>query len=299
MIKSYMQPLRDEADAKRQMFKENIDSTQFGSIDKVHRYHWSTVDQPGVLKHIHKDELLIDDTYQRDPITTKITEITARWSWIAAGVLSIGQRGDKYYVIDGQHRLLAAKRRSDITTLPCIVFQTQTIEEEAKGFLHVNSNRKPVAAFEKHKAETVIKDPIVLQVEQVLKDVGIRLTKTCSRPRDVKAINLLKAQCGRNRAQFTTIMQCAATVCHDTAVSVNLLKLFWYLHENIDIPNGLGNERLVARLEQLGGRALELAIQHARGVAPNPTPRFIAEGVMSAINKRLRDKFKLKESEKA
>lgn len=131
-------------------------------VDKVTRYGWTVKDQPGDLRMVHKDLLVVDISYQREVTASKVTAITAAWSYLSCGALIIAERNGTLYVIDGGHRLAAAKRRSDITHLPCVVFQTASAEAEARGFLSVNTGRKPVNAMVKHKALLVAGDEAAL-----------------------------------------------------------------------------------------------------------------------------------------
>jgi hypothetical protein len=94
--------------------------------DKVARYGWTVTDEPGVLRMLHKDHLLVPAEYQRDANEDKVRKIASEWSWLSFGAVIVGHRGGKYYTIDGQHRVLAAKRRSDVGEVPCVVFKTTT-----------------------------------------------------------------------------------------------------------------------------------------------------------------------------
>jgi hypothetical protein len=91
-------------------------------LSKVERYGWEMKDEPGELMHVDKKRLRIDHEYQRSANEVKVTEITKRFSWLALGAIVVVRRGDAYYVVDGQHRVMAAMRRTDIATLPCVVF---------------------------------------------------------------------------------------------------------------------------------------------------------------------------------
>ena len=71
-------------------------------------------------------DLHIDPTYQRSidtaPSQTLIRRIAVHWDWGLCQPLTVAKRDDgMLYVIDGQHRLAAAKARHDIYDLPCVV----------------------------------------------------------------------------------------------------------------------------------------------------------------------------------
>lgn len=87
------------------------------TVTKVERFGWTIKDAPGVMTLLDKKVLQIHQDYQRQAIVSKIRAITATWSWVACGAIIVGKRCGEYWVIDGQHRVLAARQRADITAL--------------------------------------------------------------------------------------------------------------------------------------------------------------------------------------
>ena len=108
---------------------------------KKDRYGWSNPGQQGKQILIDKFDLEIPVEYQRDLSEQKVVELTKLFMWAAFGVLTIVERDGRFLVADGQHRLYAVLRRSDVTFVPCIVFKVNSIEEEAKIFLAINTSR--------------------------------------------------------------------------------------------------------------------------------------------------------------
>ena len=106
-----------------------------GNITKVERYNWKMQDSPGALRMVKKGDLQVDHTYQRNANEMKLIAIAKDWSWIACGAIVVADREGVLFVVDGQHRVLAARKRSDIAELPCLVFKTHEAKQEAKGFL--------------------------------------------------------------------------------------------------------------------------------------------------------------------
>jgi len=162
---------------------------------KEERYDWITIDEPGELVWIEKDLLLIDHKYQRDMVTrSRVLHIAGEWSWVACGALIVARREDgSLWVIDGQHRKLAADKRSDITRLPCIVFASESQRQEAKGFVQANTVRGPVDSMSKYKAMIVAKDPIALLVQDVAGKYGYAISGNSSRGTIACVAALLKS----------------------------------------------------------------------------------------------------------
>jgi hypothetical protein len=85
---------------------------------------------------IPKGQLAVDHAYQRNLSESRIKKMAATWSWAACGALKVALRPNgEWYVFDGQHRLVAAQLVKDILALPCLVYEMDTVTDEAKGFL--------------------------------------------------------------------------------------------------------------------------------------------------------------------
>src|SRR5689334_6103185 len=80
----------------------------------------TTRDRPGEFAMIDKTKLNVDLSYQRKTTKSRVDKIREEWSWIAFGAVSVALRGDgEWFVMDGQHRVLAAMMRDDIKEVPC------------------------------------------------------------------------------------------------------------------------------------------------------------------------------------
>lgn len=91
--------------------------------DKAHaRYGWLPLNQPpGEQRQLPVDQLLIDDAYQRGENTAEIRNISRDFNWAAFGSISVAEDPDgKLYVIDGQQRTAAARKRG-IPDVPAMV----------------------------------------------------------------------------------------------------------------------------------------------------------------------------------
>jgi hypothetical protein len=262
-------------------------------VDKTHRYGWVTKDEPGVLKMLHKDVLRIHPAYQRELLTEKVKALTAAWSWLSLGTLVVGERGGEFWVIDGQHRLMAAKRRSDITHLPCMVFKTVDVQTEARGFLDLNTNRKFVTAIAKHKAMVAAEDRTAIFVREQCTAAGLELAPFARKVGQIKAV----AWCMRRAAEapdtFTAVLNVAAELSKqdDVAVHERVLEGLWWLHTKCGA--GFADERLMKRLRAKGARALETAANRAAAYYAAGGGRVWAEGMLIELNKGLVNKFKL------
>ena len=123
---------------------EALEKNQPGA-DKVARYNWIIRNAPGEFLMIPKQELEVDHGYQRNAVNQRRIDALCRtWDWIACGCLVVALRDDnRWFVMDGQHRKLAADMRSDIKELPCLVFETAGRREEADEADEERRRRRP------------------------------------------------------------------------------------------------------------------------------------------------------------
>lgn len=260
-------------------------------VEKTTRYGWTMVDEPGEFRMVHKDRLQIHPAYQRDLQVNKVKEITANWSWIGLGVLVVCERGGELWVADGQHRAVAAKRRSDINELPCMIFKTPDVKTEARAFLTVNTGRKPVTAISKQKALVAAGVAIAIYVQQTCDVLGLEIRSTARTAGTINCIAWCAKRAKDSLETFDAVLEIGAELStkDDMPVAEKLLEGLWYL--NARCGDGLKDKRLVKRLREKGGRLLLDAATRAAAYTAAAGGKIWAEGMLAEINKGLQRKF--------
>jgi hypothetical protein len=138
--------------------------------------------KPSDLKWLNKNQIETDGSYQRTTANQKlIAEITANFDWFAFGSLHVSNRDDKYWVVDGGHRLRGALGRRDIDDLPCLVFRFESVSEEARAFLTINEGRSPVKPVDRFRASLTAQDPDCIALDAFLKAHSYRISKEQSK----------------------------------------------------------------------------------------------------------------------
>lgn len=261
--------------------------TQHGQ-SKVDRYGWIVRDGPGQFRMIAKNLLVVDHTYQRDDINHRLIGAMCRdWSWIACGSIAVGNRDGTLYVVDGQHRVLAAKKRTDIAELPCIVFPSKSIENEADAFVAINSQRKSMSILSRFKAMVVAGQEPAVTLDQFCRDNIIALSQSPG-PGDLRAVAwmLKSAESDMERTQWTLVF-CRALSRHgDVPIPENLLRAVWHLHRRF-----ADDARLWSRVRSIGVTEIMRSIHTTTTYFGSVTDRHCAEGMLNAVNKGLRNKF--------
>ena len=135
---------------------------------------------PPVLQNLAPSQLAIDQAYQRsiDQAGRRlIGEIARAWDWSLCQPLVVARRPDmSLYVIDGQHRLEAARTRGDIPWLPCVVVDHPTPTTEAAAFVSLNARRRPLTPMALFRADIASGNPAAIELMALIEGAGLRLT---------------------------------------------------------------------------------------------------------------------------
>lgn len=265
---------------------ETITTTTGKVIDKITRYGWKIKDKQGDFKKVDKEILLIDPTYQRAANSEKVLKIAQEWSWISCNTIEVAYRDNNYYVIDGQHRVLGALKRSDIKELPCMIFETTDVAEEAIGFLSTNTSRRPVATVDIFRAKIVAKDDEALYILRVFNQNGIVLSKTAGKPKGIKSVAACFTMARENREHFERAMSLAAELCADCLIHEKIISGLFQLSKRLNVP--LTNAKLRARILSIGNSKLMVAANKAGAFYERGGGLIWAYGMYRVINSNLR-----------
>lgn len=262
-----------------------------GKTSKIERYGWILRDSPGVFMEIDKQELHIDHEYQRDEVNVdKVRSIASSWSWVGCGSISVALRPDgRFFVFDGQHRVLAAKTRSDIDVLPCMVFECDSVAKEAAGFLVTNSERKPVTAIDKFRSLVITEDQAAQRVKEVLSDLGLEISKTANRPGQIKCIARCLTLATSDFECFKKTLALSGRLCRDIApVHEDIVAGLFHLHRKHGL---LDDPRFVRRVVDVGHAAIVDGIRRSRIFRGKGGELTLVEGILAAVNKSLHKRF--------
>lgn len=123
------------------------------------------------------DQLHVNEEYQR-PSTTKrgqqvIRGIVEHFQWKLFSIVTVTPRANGgYWLIDGQHRTIAAKLRG-IEEVPAIVLQQLTPEEQARTFAGINGKRVSVNPYAIHHAMLAAGDETAVRIDRVCEAAGV------------------------------------------------------------------------------------------------------------------------------
>ena len=248
------------------------------------------------LQYLPPDMLRVDVSYQRtldtDASRGLIRTIAQHWNWDLCQPLVVARRGDgSLYVIDGQHRLEAARLRGDIAQLPAVVVSYTSAADEAASFVHLNQQRRPLTKIDLFKAAVASGDAEAVGILAAVHDAGLTIaphTNVASwKPGMICNIGGIEA-CWRLRGSSTTrialtamakaldgqVLQYAGTLFPGIAAVVNQTAVdrsgVWFdEHQN----------RLVALIRKDSQEKWRARVHTLRGAAPNLNFARAAEAV--------------------
>lgn len=132
------------------------------------------------LENCRIGDLNVDPGYQRSIDTSAsqslIRKIAMFWDWTLFHPLTVARRPDgSLWVVDGQHRLSAARLRGDLYDIPCVVSAYSDRADEAASFVAMNVQRRPLTALELFRAALAAGDASAGEVMALMTMNGLSL----------------------------------------------------------------------------------------------------------------------------
>lgn len=143
-----------------------------------------------VLQNCTLGELEIDPAYQRS-IQGQVSQAHIRalardWNWSLCLPLVVARRvgadsQERLFVVDGQHRLAAARLRGDIYDLPCVVGSYADTTAEAAAFVALNARRRTLGPLDLFRAAVASGDDQAAVMQRLITDAGLALAPHTNR----------------------------------------------------------------------------------------------------------------------
>ena len=260
--------------------------------NKITKYRWTSEDQPGHLRQIHKNHLYIDYGYQRELNENKVLNIARDWSWMAFGTITVSERDGKLFVVDGQHRVFAARKRPDIEMLPCVVLDSKTQIDEARGFLTAQTQRKPITTVQRFKALLVVKDPSALIVDELVRQSG-RVVGHSSCQSTVQCTSVLLRIAALNEKTLRKLWPMIVSLSSGHPIYERLVDGLFYLETHMPEGQSLLCQKWSKRLSNIGINGLMDSAAVASSFYKKGGAKVWATGFLNAINSGLRNRLEI------
>ncbi|MBC7340908.1 MAG: ParB N-terminal domain-containing protein [Clostridia bacterium] len=167
------------------------------NVKNIEREELADHERDSFVDFCDVEQIETDVRYQRALSETKVRAIMKDFDLRAIGMIYVSMREDgSLWVLDGQHRLEAAKRMG-IKKVQCRVYIGLSREEEARLFYYFNANRGPVSALQRFKAKLVAGDGEARRILAIAKRHGFVIEYQYSRggsgmPRCIAAVGALE-----------------------------------------------------------------------------------------------------------
>lgn len=136
------------------------------------------------LEWLPIEKLAVDRRYQRDVGkhgAAHIVRIRRHFSWSRYQPIVVTAAGDgsggMFYVVDGQHRLEAARKHPLIDALPCYVVEALSVADQAAIFVSANSDRISVLRIHKFWAAHAAGEKTARRIAKLCADAGVTIAR--------------------------------------------------------------------------------------------------------------------------
>ena len=135
------------------------------------------------LEWLPLDRLDVDRRYQREmgkDNWAHVHRILREWTWLHYQPIVVAPAavGERYLVIDGQHRLEAARKHPAIDRLPCYVVDATDVAQQARAFVALNARRIGVTRLQRFWAAHAAGEPTAKRIHRICSEAGVAITKS-------------------------------------------------------------------------------------------------------------------------
>jgi len=177
--------------------------------------------------------------YQKNRLNlARAKKISSEYDPIKIGVILVSFREGVYYIMDGQHRVVASKLKG-IKDMICEVVTGLSYEEEAKYFAEQKKNTKDLSTVIKFNALVESKEKIALDIKEIIESSGFEISESngAGKVRCIAKIESIYAKFGREIfiELFDVLSKSWSTVSNSIPSSVfGGIAIFLKENKNID-----------------------------------------------------------------
>jgi hypothetical protein len=189
---------------------------------------------------LHKNEMEIDDkNYQRDqgkPKTQrKIQRIVEEFDWKKFNSLLVSRRSfqdGKLFCVDGGGRLTAARQRSDIDKVPCMVFNASSLAEEAEIFVDIDDTGQRIDSRTRFKAMRSYGHRDAILIERLVESSGRRID-SFNGPDTVSCVGTLMSLARQQSTVLEKIWPVVTEIMDGGQFYSTILEALFYIERHI------------------------------------------------------------------
>ena len=253
----------------------------------------NTYGKPPFLTWLATGDLYADSTYQRSMETRRSIKLIAniaadfKWSKFAAVLCCKTDRG--YALLDGQHRIEAAKRIG-IGKVPCVVIETLNLAEQAAAFVGANRDRVAINQFSMHHALLAAGDPFAEQLSKICAECGVSLPRyqipaQYMKPGQTLAIGTIARIIKRHGPEVAQTVLRTAMGAYGTEAGKLSALLLRALEMVLTHRDSIERGDVEAFLIRVGSKGLERAVSEARALGIDSIQEAYAHVILSNVRR--------------
>lgn len=171
---------------------------------------------------IDVNSLLVAE-YQRPVDKLRIKKMMLKFDESLLGAVIVSHRDGKYYVVDGQHRIVLCRKKG-VTHIMAVVLEGLTLQEEAAYFNRYNGARGERKILNKEtifNADVISGDDVSIDIKKIVESVGFKLGKGKSTNTICSYETIKRIYEKEGSGHFTRVMKMLADIWNGDADSLN------------------------------------------------------------------------------
>jgi ParB-like nuclease domain len=237
-------------------------------------------------------DMTVDREYQRELKESRIKKMAAAIDYDRLGVPVLSKRANgEMVILDGQHRVFALMAANlDTDPILCEVHNKMARPDEAALFLKLNSERRAVGVYDKWRARITARDPLALEIRDILDALNLRISKAVGRNciSAIQAVESVHVGNGNLKHTLAILKRWSDGVTPEAFDGVLIRCMSQFVKDH---PEHKPSE-MVARLEPIAPARVINRIKRAQGSDPDVPKMTAAVTVLREIyNTKNRNKL--------
>lgn len=251
----------------------------------------------GAFNYLPKEDIFSEEKYNRPPNKVRVAKMVKNFSNVAFGVLRVSHRDGKYWVIEGNNRLCAAKKREDITHVPCLIFEGLSLKQEATAWSQCNLDRKNPSYAERINSLILQGDEAAILTKKLANKAGRIIANNSSKD----TLSCIASMLRRTRNMpfiIERIWPLLTELTKDGILQTRHVEGFCFLENSLIENRSLMDSDIYDLIIKIGPERLLRVANNAAAELGQGRDYIWGGAMLREINKSLRKKLKLEISPK-
>ena len=246
----------------------------------------------GKFNLINIENIKVDMNYQRIPNEGKIKDIIKKFKEKAVGNILVSKREDGYYVVDGQHRLLAMAKLG-YTKIMCEILTNLTVNQEAELFYYL-SKSKPQTPLERYKSLKASGDEEIKELDELVEKYKFRITNGGSNMKNIlNSFTALYTCFKKDKYMLHKTLDVLHRAWEGESPTSNTLSGLYYFLENTSKYDTFDFEGFIKQLSKKTPAEVYLLSQQFNSIYKKKNKVSYAYAFLNIYNYKRKNKFEM------